>query len=236
MRDGLGVPGLTLGATYLGLGVTAHAHGLTLGQTVASTLLAFSTPGQAALVQGVATAMPLGALGLSVLAANARLLPLAAGVVALIRRPDGGPPAWFNLAVALLSAATAWACVARRAEEMPRRDLASYALAVAATLVLVAAAGAGAGWLLLDAISPAVAAGLAFLAAAYFGVLMAAEAARDIARMTAILSGAVLTPVLAGALGPWAVVAAGAAGAAAAVAVGEWKARAVAAPVPGRTA
>jgi predicted branched-subunit amino acid permease len=228
VRDGLGVPGLTLGATYLGLGVTAHAHGLTLGQTVASTLLAFSTPGQAALVHGVAAAMPLGALGVSILAANVRLLPLAAGVVAYIRRPEGGPPGWVNLAVALLSAATAWACVARRSEEMPRRDLASYALAVAATLVLVSAVGAGIGWRLLGTISPAVAAGLAFLAAAYFGILMAAEATRGVARAAAVLAGAILTPVLAGALGPWDVVAAGAAGAAAAVAVGEF--------VPVRTA
>jgi predicted branched-subunit amino acid permease len=194
--DAVGVPGLTLGASFVGLGVLAHSHGLSLAEAVASTVLAFSISGQTAYIHATASGAPLLPLALAVLAANVRLLPLAGGVVARIRRRDGPPP-WFNLAVALLVAATAWASVARRADEMPKEALAVYALA----------------------------AGLAFLAAAYFGILMAAEAAKGGGRTLAVASGAVLTPALAADLGGgWALVAAGLVGALAAAAEGEWAA------------
>jgi predicted branched-subunit amino acid permease len=158
----------------VGLGVMAHSQGLSLAETVASTLLAFSISGQTAFIHATASSVPLLPLGVAVLAANIRLLPLAAGVVAHIRRPDG-PPGWFNLVVALLTGATAWGSVTRRADRMPKRALASYAFVVAAVLWLVSTAGIGVGWLLLGVIPPALAAGLAFLAAAYFGILGACQ-------------------------------------------------------------
>lgn len=235
VRDGLGVPGLALGATYVGLGVTANSQGLPLAETVASTLLAFSVSGQAAFIHATASSAPLLPLGIAVLAANVRLLPLAAGIVAHIRRPDG-PPGWFTLLVALLTAATAWANVSRRAERMPKRALASYALVVAAVLWLASTAGIGIGWLLLGVIPPALAAGLAFLAAAYFGVLMAADAAKGAARALAVLSGAVLAPALAADLGDWASVAAGLVGAAVATAQAERTAAHAAAAAAARAA
>lgn len=220
LRDGLGIPGLTLAATYTGLGLSAHSQGVPFAETVASTVLAFSVSGQATFFHAAASSTPMLPLGAAVLAANVRLLPLAAGVVARIRRPDG-PPGWFNLAVALLTAATSWSAVMRRADRMPRSALASYALTVAAVLWLVSTAGTAAGWLLLGAIPPAFAAGLAFLTAAYFGILMAAEAAKGRARAVAVLAGAVLAPALVADLGAWAVVVAGLVGAAVSAAQAE---------------
>jgi hypothetical protein len=54
LRDGLGVPGLTLAAAYTGLGVSVHAQGLPLAETVASIVFAFSISGQAAFFHAAA--------------------------------------------------------------------------------------------------------------------------------------------------------------------------------------
>ena len=192
-RDGIGVPGIVLGASFVGFGSLVRESGLSLPFGLISTATGWALPGQLAMIELYGTGAGLIAIALAVALTNARLLPMTITVMPLLRHPRHAP-ALYWLAAHLI-AATGWAQLFRRAPILPQEHRLAYYFALTGTLWVISLIATAIGWELAGVVPQPVTLGLVFLNPLYFLLLFAADLASR-PRLMALGFGAVLGPLL----------------------------------------
>lgn len=219
VREGLGIPGMVMGASFLGFGSMVHESGFELWVGLASTFSGWALPGQIAMVELYGIGASLTVITLAVLFTNARLLPLTVTLFPHLNL--GTLPRWRVYLLSHLIAVTSWAVAMRRCPELPDEHRLPFFTAFAATLWTLSMACTAAGYALSGAVPAPVSLGLVFLNPVYFMLLLAAERLRY--RLLAIGAGALLGPAIHLFAPDWSLVVGGFAAGTLAFAVERWR-------------
>jgi predicted branched-subunit amino acid permease len=193
MREGLGVPGIVLGASFIGFGSLVRESGLSLPFGMISTATGWALPGQLALVELYGAGAGLLAITLAVALTNARLLPMTISAMPLLRHPNHARILYWIAAHFI--AVTGWAQLMRRAPILGPEHRLPYYFGLTLTLWFISLAATAVGWELAGQVPQPVTLGLVFLNPLYFMLLFLADIAGR-ARMLALGFGAALGPLL----------------------------------------
>lgn len=195
-----GMPGLVMGASFLGFGSLVRGAGLDFWAGMASTLTAWALPGQVVMVElyGIGASFP--AMVVAVFLTNARLLPMTVTLLPLLRHRS--VPEWHLYGYAHLIALTSWAVGMVRVLDLAREHRMPYFLGLGVTLWAISLVGTAGGYALAGSVPPAVTLGLVFLNPLYFLLMMVSDF-RSRARVLAIGLGGVLGAPLHLAAGEW---------------------------------
>ena len=192
-REAIGVPGIVLGASFLGFGSLVRESGLSLPAGLVSTATAWALPGQLAMVELYGSGAALLAVTLAVALTNARLLPMTISMMPLLRHASHRPLAYYLAAHFI--AVTGWAQLMRRAQELAPEERLPYHFGLTGALWAISLVTTAIGWFLAGQVPQPVTLGLVFLNPLYFLLLFAAELGSR-PRMLALVFGALAGPVL----------------------------------------
>lgn len=193
LREAFGVPGLVLGASFLGFGSLVRESGLSLWQGLASSLGMWALPGQVAFVELYAAGASAFAIVLAVALTNARLMPMTVVLQPRLRTP--GVAAWRYYVAAHFVAVTSWANSMQRLPEVPERHRMAWFAAFAGGLFLGSFAATAAGYALAGLVPKPVTLALVFLNPVYFMLIFITDL-KHRAKALALVTGAVLGPLL----------------------------------------
>lgn len=191
----LGMPGLVLGASYLGFGALIRESRLGLDAGLVSSIAGWALPGQIVLVEIIAAGGSLLSAGLAVLLTNARLLPMVASLMPILRAAESGQPRLRHYLIAHLIAITGFAIAMQRAPRMqPGQRLAFYE-GFAITLWSATILATALGFFLAGIMPRPVTLGFVFLNPLYFMLVFIADLKHRL-RAWALVMGALLGPCL----------------------------------------
>jgi predicted branched-subunit amino acid permease len=193
IREGFGVPGIVLGASFVGFGSLVRESGMSLPFGLVSTATGWALPGQLAMIELYGAGASLLAIALAVALTNARLLPMTITAMSLLRHPRHAP-ALYWLAAHLI-AATGWTQLFRRAPILLPENRLAYYFGLTGTLWVITLIATAIGWELAGRVPHPVTLGLVFLNPIYFLLLFAADLASR-PRLMALVFGAALGPVV----------------------------------------
>lgn len=191
----LGMPCLVLGASYLGFGALIRESHLGLDAGLVSSSAAWALPGQIVLVEVIAGGGGLLSAGLAVLLTNARLLPMVASLMPILRAAESGKPRLRHYLVAHLIAITGFAIAMQRAPRMTPAQRLPFYEGFAATLWLTTICTTALGFVLAGVMPRPVTLGFVFLNPLYFMLVFVADLKHRL-RAWALIIGAVLGPCL----------------------------------------
>ncbi len=231
VQCGCGLPGVIMGASFLGFGslVQSADHGLWVG--LVSTATGWALPGQVVGIELHATGASLVTVGLAIFLANLRLLPLV-----LTLQPSLNQSCvhrWRHFVHAHLIAVTTWVISRRRFPELEPSARLPFFLGFGITLWHISLAGTAVGYALADLMPTPVTLGLVFLNPLYFSLLLIGDLVGRL-RVLAIGLGAVTGPPLILMLGDWGLLLAGVAAGSLAVLLSRRPARTRASQAAGR--
>ncbi len=185
-------PALVLMATMLGFGALAEAAGLTLWQSMFTTLVIFALPGQVVLVDQVAAGATLFTATLAVMLTAIRLMPMTIVLVPLLKTK--ATPIWVLLLISHVVAVTAWIEAMRRLPRLPGHLRTAYFSGFSLTLISINIVATGIGFFISGAVPAFVAAGLIFLTPLYF-VISLIQISKPAGDLMAVAMGAIIGPV-----------------------------------------
>jgi predicted branched-subunit amino acid permease len=191
----LGMPGLVLGASYLGFGALVRQSHLDLPQGLTSTIFSWALPGQIALIEVYAAGGTLLSAALAVLLTNARLLPMVASLMPLLRAGETTSPRLRHYLIAHLIAITGFAIAMQRAPGMVPAQRLPFYEGFTITLWLATIVATALGYFLAGWVPLPVTLGFVFLNPLYFMLVFVADL-RHRLRGWALILGAVLGPIL----------------------------------------
>lgn len=195
MRTALGMPALVLGASYLGFGALIRQSHLSLPQGLASSVTGWALPGQIVLVDIYTAGGTLLSAALAVLLTNARLLPMVASLMPILRATENGPPRWHHYLIAHLIAITGFAIAMQRTPRMVPEQRLPFYQGFAVTLWSSTLLATVLGFILAGMMPLYVTLGFVFLNPLYFMLVFVADLKHRL-RALALLGGAVLGPLL----------------------------------------
>lgn len=192
-RLAVGVPAAVLAASYVGFGALVQQVDLAFWHALFSIATAWALPGQVALVELYADGASLLAVTAAVALTNARLLPMAITLIALLRTP--GTPQWRYYLAAHWIAVTGWALAMRDCPAMPPAQRLPYFMGICLVIWSVSMMGAAIGFALAGNVPAYVTLGLVFLNPVYFMLVVAGDV-RGVSRVLAAILGAIGGPLL----------------------------------------
>lgn len=191
----LGMPALVLGASYLGFGALIRENHLGLDAGLVSTTAGWALPGQIVLVEAFAAGASLLSASLAVLLTNARLLPMVASLMPVLRAGEHGKPRLRHYLIAHLIAITGFAIAMQRAPGIAPRQRLPFYEGFAVTLWLSTVIATALGFVLAGWVPRPVTLGFVFLNPLYFMLVFVADL-RHRLRAWALIIGAALGPCL----------------------------------------
>jgi predicted branched-subunit amino acid permease len=218
-RDALNAPALVLGASYVGFGSLCRESGLNLFEGLGATATIWALPGQVVMVELYGVGASLAAIVLAVALTNARLLPLTATLLPLLRRP--GTPRWRYYLAGQFIAVTAWTQVMQRAPSLPAEMRLPYMFGFVSTLWLATLAMTTVGFFAAERLPHSVSLGLVFLNPIYFLLIFIVDLRLRL-RALALVSGAAIGPPLHSLSPDWGLLIAGVTAGTAAFLVDHW--------------
>jgi predicted branched-subunit amino acid permease len=192
-RDAVKAPALVLGASFIGFGSLCRESGLTLFEGLGATAAIWALPGQVVMAELYGVGASLAAIALAVGLTNARLLPLTATLLPLLRRP--GVSRWRYYLAGQFIAVTAWTLVMQRAPNLPPEQRLAYMSGLVSTLVPVTLATTAVGFFAAERLPDSVSLGLVFLNPIYFLLIFIVDLRLRL-RALALVSGALVGPPL----------------------------------------
>lgn len=174
LRNGIGLPGLILMCSLVGVGGLARDVGYPMGTAVLSTFLVWAGPAQVVLFGSLAAGVALPAIAIAISLSSIRFVPMCMSLLPYLRRP--GTPVWLQLVLVHFVAATAWIEGLRILPGLPQAERVPYYLGFAMVTMLMAAFATGAGFYLIAELPPVLAAALLFMTPVFFTVSLVAAA------------------------------------------------------------
>jgi predicted branched-subunit amino acid permease len=209
VREGLGVPGGVLAASYIGFGALAYAGGVPVSIVIASTLTLWALPGQLVMIDMWQLGAPLIAILLSVMLTNARFLPMTVTLLPVLRHRDHRP--WVYYAVAQCVAMSSWAISMRRCPDLPEQERVAYLAGLSLAFMAVSTCAGAVGYFIAESIPDVLKMGMVFLAPVYFFVFLIVEIRSRLAAI-ALACGGIAGPLCYLVTPQWSVLIAGFAG------------------------
>jgi len=193
VREGLGIPAFILFISYIGFGALIKEANLPMWFGLFSTFSAWALPGQIALVELSTVGASILIIFLAAFLTNARLLPMVAVLMPMIRH-ESTPP-WKYYGASFLIAVTPWVFCMKRCPELPKNQRLSFFMGFAVLVWSGSLVGTAIGYLVPDLVPEPVTLGLVFINPIYFLILFAGNLVNR-AWILALGIGAVMGPAL----------------------------------------
>lgn len=190
--SGLGAPGLALIASFIGFGALARELGLSLPQSMLSTVTIWAVPGQMALAEMQALEADFFAIVVAVTLINARFLPMTLPLFAYLGSHRGGIARKASLyGLGQFVALTFWTGSMRVMPLLPMAQRMPWLYGFGLSCIGVSIVATGVGYAAASALPVALKLALVFLNPLFFLLVFSADV-KGAGNIAAILAGAAI--------------------------------------------
>ena len=205
-RTALGIPGISLAASFFALGALFKNSGLNAMQSFLSTLIGFALPGQVVMAETLIVNGTLLNILIAVFLTNARLYPMTVNLVPVIRQNNR--PRWHYYFLAHFIAVTSWVYMLSNYNKISKENRFSFFLGLGATLWVLSTIATVIGFYTAGIISKKVFVAIIFLNPIYFMCMIVSVLNKLHIILTVFLS-IILAPILCLVTPDWSVLLAG---------------------------
>ena len=205
-RTALGIPGISLAASFFALGALFKNSGLNAMQSFLSTLIGFALPGQVVMAETLIVNGTLLNILIAVFLTNARLYPMTVNLVPVIRQKNR--PRWHYYFLAHFIAVTSWVYMLSNYNKISKENRFSFFLGLGATLWVLSTIATVIGFYTVGIISKKVFVAIIFLNPIYFMCMIVSVLNKLHIILTVFLS-IILAPILFLVTPDWSVLLAG---------------------------
>ncbi len=205
-RTALGIPGISLAASFFALGALFKNSGLNAMQSFLSTLIGFALPGQLVMAETLIVNGTLLNILIAVFLTNARLYPMTVNLVPVIRQNNR--PRWHYYFLAHFIAVTSWVYMLSNYNKINKENRFSFFLGLGVTLWFLSTIATVIGFYTAGIISKKVFVAIIFLNPIYFMCMIVSVLNKLHIILTVFLS-IILAPILFLVTPDWSVLLAG---------------------------
>jgi len=205
-RTALGIPGISLAASFFALGALFKNSGLNAMQSFLSTLIGFALPGQVVMAETLIVNGTLLNILIAVFLTNARLYPMTVNLVPVIRQKNR--PRWHYYFLAHFIAVTSWVYMLSNYNKINKENRFSFFLGLGVTLWVLSTIATVIGFYTAGIISKKVFVAIIFLNPIYFMCMIVSVLNKLHIILTVFLS-IILAPILFLVTPDWSVLLAG---------------------------
>ena len=205
-RTALGIPGISLAASFFALGALFKNSGLNAMQSFLSTLIGFALPGQLVMAETLIVNGTLLNILIAVFLTNARLYPMTVNLVPVIRQNNR--PRWHYYFLAHFIAVTSWVYMLSNYNKINKENRFSFFLGLGVTLWVLSTIATVVGFYTAGIISKKVFVAIIFLNPIYFMCMIVSVLNKLHIILTVFLS-IILAPILFLVTPDWSVLLAG---------------------------
>jgi predicted branched-subunit amino acid permease len=205
-RTALGIPGISLAASFFALGALFKNSGLNAMQSFLSTLIGFALPGQVVMAETLIVNGTLLNILIAVFLTNARLYPMTVNLVPVIRQKNR--PRWHYYFLAHFIAVTSWVYMLSNYNKISKENRFSFFLGLGATLWVLSTIATVIGFYTAGIISKKIFVAIIFLNPIYFMCMIVSVLNKLHIILTVFLS-IILAPILFLVTPDWSVLLAG---------------------------
>ena len=205
-RTALGIPGISLAASFFALGALFKNSGLNAMQSFLSTLIGFALPGQVVMAETLIVNGTLLNILIAVFLTNARLYPMTVNLVPVIRQKNR--PRWHYYFLAHFIAVTSWVYMLSNYNKISKENRFSFFLGLGATLWVLSTISTVIGFYTAGIISKKIFVAIIFLNPIYFMCMIVSVLNKLHIILTVFLS-IILAPILFLVTPDWSVLLAG---------------------------
>ncbi len=205
-RTALGIPGISLAASFFALGALFKNSGLNAMQSFLSTLIGFALPGQVVMAETLIVNGTLLNILIAVFLTNTRLYPMTVNLVPVIRQKNR--PRWHYYFLAHFIAVTSWVYMLSNYNKISKENRFSFFLGLGATLWVLSTISTVIGFYTAGIISKKVFVAIIFLNPIYFMCMIVSVLNKLHIILTVFLS-IILAPILFLVTPDWSVLLAG---------------------------
>ena len=205
-RTALGIPGISLAASFFALGALFKNSGLNAMQSFLSTLIGFALPGQLVMAETLIVNGTLLNILIAVFLTNARLSPMTVNLVPVIRQNNR--PRWHYYFLAHFIAVTSWVYMLSNYNKINKENRFSFFLGLGVTLWVLSTIATVIGFYTAGIISKKVFVAIIFLNPIYFMCMIVSVLNKLHIILTVFLS-IILAPILFLVTPDWSVLLAG---------------------------
>jgi len=205
-RTALGIPGISLAASFFALGALFKNSGLNAMQSFLSTLIGFALPGQLVMAETLIVNGTLLNILIAVFLTNARLYPMTVNLVPVIRQNNR--PRWHYYFLAHFIAVTSWVYMLSNYNKISKENRFSFFLGLGVTLWVLSTISTVIGFYTAGIISKKVFVAIIFLNPIYFMCMIVSVLNKLHIILTVFLS-IILAPILFLVTPDWSVLLAG---------------------------
>ena len=205
-RTALGIPGISLAASFFALGALFKNSGLNAMQSFLSTLIGFALPGQLVMAETLIVNGTLLNILIAVFLTNARLYPMTVNLVPVIRQNNR--PRWHYYFLAHFIAVTSWVYMLSNYNKINKENRFSFFLGLGVTLWILSTIATVIGFYTAGIISKKVFVAIIFLNPIYFMCMIVSVLNKLHIILTVFLS-IILAPILFLVTPDWSVLLAG---------------------------
>ncbi len=205
-RTALGIPGISLAASFFALGALFKNSGLNAMQSFLSTLIGFALPGQLVMAETLIVNGTLLNILIAVFLTNARLYPMTVNLVPVIRQNNR--PRWHYYFLAHFIAVTSWVYMLSNYNKINKENRFSFFLGLGVTLWVLSTIATVIGFYTAGIISKKVFVAIIFLNPIYFMCMIVSVLNKIHIILTVFLS-IILAPILFLVTPDWSVLLAG---------------------------
>ena len=205
-RTALGIPGISLAASFFALGALFKNSGLNAMQSFLSTLIGFALPGQLVMAETLIVNGTLLNILIAVFLTNARLYPMTVNLVPVIRQNNR--PRWHYYFLAHFIAVTSWVYMLSNYNKISKENRFSFFLGLGVTLWVLSTIATVIGFYTAGIISKKVFVAIIFLNPIYFMCMIVSVLNKLHIILTVFLS-IILAPILFLVTPDWSVLLAG---------------------------
>jgi predicted branched-subunit amino acid permease len=189
----LGIPGISLVASFFALGALFKNSGLNAIQSFLSTLIGFALPGQVVMAETLIVNGTLLNIFMAVFLTNARLYPMTVNLVPVIRQKS--IPKWHYYFLAHFIAVTSWVYMLSNYDKITKESRFSFFLGLGSTLWILSALATVIGFYATSILSAKFFVALIFLNPIYFMCMIVSVLNKSHIVATVFLS-VILAPIL----------------------------------------
>lgn len=205
-RTALGIPGISLAASFFALGALFKNSGLNAMQSFLSTLIGFALPGQLVMAETLIVNGTLLNILIAVFLTNARLYPMTVNLVPVIRQNNR--PRWHYYFLAHFIAVTSWVYMLSNYNKINKENRFSFFLGLGVTLWVLSTIATVIGFYTAGIISKKFFVAIIFLNPIYFMCMIVSVLNKLHIILTVFLS-IILAPILFLVTPDWSVLLAG---------------------------
>jgi len=205
-RTALGIPGISLAASFFALGALFKNSGLNAMQSFLSTLIGFALPGQLVMAETLIVNGTLLNILIAVFLTNARLYPMTVNLVPVIRQKNR--PRWHYYFLAHFIAVTSWVYMLSNYNKINKENRFSFFLGLGVTLWVLSTIATVIGFYTAGIISKKVFVAIIFLNPIYF-MCMIVSVLNELHIILTVFLSIILAPILFLVTPDWSVLLAG---------------------------